>query len=273
MSSLIPYARSVEVFKRDLDMHREPSAGDRPFRFDTELVFKDVSFSYDSGGRRILDGVNFVIRRGETVGLVGPSGAGKTSIADLLLRLFAPFSGDILLDGSSAASVSLSEWRSHIGYVPQDVFLLNGTIEENIRFYNRAVTVEDIERAAKQANIYDFIASLPEGFQTSTGDRGVMLSGGQRQRIALARALAGNPSLLILDEATSALDHESERLIHESIRALHAKVTVFIIAHRPSTVVEADTILVLDRGRITARGSPQELLRDRGSYFSRMYKA
>jgi len=143
---------------------------------------------------------------------------------------------------------------------------------ENIRFYNKELTTENIENAAKQANIYDFIMGLPGGFKTITGDRGVMLSGGQRQRIALARALAGNPALLILDEATSALDHESEKLIHESIQALHGKVTVFIIAHRPSTVAEANTILVLDHGSIVERGTPQELLKDHASYFYKMQR-
>ncbi|MFA5942623.1 MAG: ABC transporter ATP-binding protein [Candidatus Paceibacterota bacterium] len=271
VSELVPYARNIATFKRSLDMHRESSEGDAPFVFEKELAFKDVSFSYDEG-KPILNGITFSIRAGETVGLIGPSGSGKTSIADLLLRLFKPATGSILLDGVPSESIALDAWRRHIGYVSQDVFLFNGTIEENIRFYNRAVTAEDIEDAAKQANIYDFVSGLPEGFQTTTGDRGVMLSGGQRQRIALARALVGKPAFLILDEATSALDHESERLIHEAIRALHGKVTVFIIAHRPSTVAETDTIFVVDHGSIVERGSPQELLQKNGSYFYKMQR-
>ena len=220
--------------------------------------------------KMILNGVSFSIHIGETVGLIGPSGSGKTSVADLLLRLFKPNKGEVLLDGVSGESFNLEMWRRNIGYVSQDVFLLNSTIEDNIRFYNETLTKDDIEKAAKQANIYDFIVGLPEGFKTITGDRGVMLSGGQRQRIALARALAGKPALLILDEATSALDHESEKLIHESIRALHGKVTVLIIAHRPSTVAETDTIIVLSRGHIIERGSPQELLQNSESYFRKM---
>lgn len=272
ISGFLPYAKNIEIFKRNLDLHRESTEGDKPFVLNTGLTFKGISFSYDTG-KPVLDGVDFSIRAGETVGLIGPSGAGKTSVADLLLRLFTPNEGALLLDGVPSESVSLGEWRAHIGYVSQDVFLLNDTIAENIRFYNRSLTIEDIENGARQANIYHFITGLPNGFLTITGDRGVMLSGGQRQRIALARALAGKPALLILDEATSALDHESEKLIHESIRALHGKVTVLIIAHRPSTVAEADTILVLDHGRITERGAPQELLKDPASYFHKMQAA
>lgn len=216
----------------------------------------------------MLKGVTFSINRGETVGLIGPSGAGKTSLADVILRLFRPTGGVMSLDGVPADEIDISEWRQHLGYVAQDVFLFNGTIEENIRFYRTALSEDDIVNATKQANIYDFIIGLPEGFNTITGDNGVMLSGGQRQRIALARALAGKPSLLVLDEATSALDTASEKLIQESIRALHGAITVFIIAHRLSTVEHADRLFVLDHGKIIEEGTPSELLAQPGSYFS-----
>ncbi|MFH1178147.1 MAG: ABC transporter ATP-binding protein [bacterium] len=273
VGGLVPYAQNIEKFKRNLDLHRESSSGNAPFVFNKELTFNNVSFSYDEDKKLILDGVNFSMGSGEMVGLIGPSGAGKTSVADLVLRLFKPNTGEISLDGVPSMDISLEEWRTHIGYVSQDVFLLNSTIEDNIRFYNKKLTTEDIENAAKQANIYNFISELPEGFKTITGDRGVMLSGGQRQRIALARALAGKPSLLILDEATSALDHESEKLIHESIHTLRGKVTVFIIAHRPSTVAEADIILVLNHCHIVERGTPEELLQNQESYFYKMQRA
>ena len=271
-SELMPYAQNVVLSKRTLDLHRESSEGQAPFVLAKELSFDHISFSYEEN-KSILEDVSFILPAGHTVGLIGPSGSGKTSVADLLLRLFEPKSGSILLDGVPSSSISLSEWRSNIGYVSQDVFLLNSTIEENIRFYNKALTIKDIEEAAKQANIYDFIIGLPEGFETITGDRGVMLSGGQRQRIALARALAGKPSLLILDEATSALDHDSEKLIHESIKALRGKITVLIIAHRPSTIAEADSILVLHSGQIVERGTPEKLLENTESYFYKMQRA
>jgi ATP-binding cassette, subfamily C, bacterial len=271
ISGFLPYAKNIEIFKHNLDLHRESTEGDKPFVLNTGITFKGVSFSYDAG-KPVLDGVDFSIRAGETVGLIGPSGAGKTSVADLFLRLFKPTGGDILIDGKPINTISSESWRRHIGYVAQDVFLLNASIEDNIRFYRPSLPTEAITEATKQANIYDFIKGLPEGFQTVTGDRGIMLSGGQRQRIALARALAGRPALLILDEATSALDHESEKLIHKSIRALHGKVTVLIIAHRPSTVAEADKILALGNGRIIENGPPEELLKNHDSYFYKMQK-
>jgi len=269
MKGLLPYAKNLEAFKRELNLHRESTKGIETFSFEKNITFEDVSFGY-SEGRSILKKISFSIETGKTIGLIGPSGAGKTSIADLLLRLFEPTEGVIFIDGVSSQVITLEKWRQYIGYVSQDVFLLNDTIEENIRFYNQTLTNKDIEEAAKQANIYDFIRDLPKGFATTTGDRGVMLSGGQRQRIALARALARKPKLLILDEATSALDHESEKLIHEAIAKLHGIITVVIIAHRASTVAEADTIFVLNRGHIIEQGSPQELLKDNDSYFSKM---
>lgn len=268
VGALLPYAKNIEIFRNNLKLNRESFEGAAPFVLTRELALKGVSFSYEED-KPILEDVSFSIRAGETVGLIGPSGAGKTSIADLLLRLFKPANGKILLDGVPSESIALDTWRKSIGYVSQDVFLFNGSIEENIRFYRAELSEGDIVNAAKQANIYDFIMGLQEGFKTTTGDRGVMLSGGQRQRIALARALAGKPSLLILDEATSALDSASEKLIQESIGALHGRTTVFIIAHRLSTIENADRLLVLDNSKIIEEGTPQELLARPDSYFSR----
>lgn len=271
ISGLLPYVKNILTFKHNFDMHRESAESKTTFFFKKELSFKNISFSYD-GRKPVLQGIDFSVRAGETIGLIGPSGAGKTSIADILLRLFKPNDGNVLVDGRPLGDISIESWRQHIGYVAQDVSLLNTSIEDNIRFYRSELSQEDIMEAAKQANIYDFIMKLPEGFGTMTGDRGVMLSGGQRQRIALARSLAGKPAILILDEATSALDSESEKLIQESIRALHGSVTVLIIAHRLSTVERADRLLVLDHGKIVEQGTPQELLARPDSYFAKHHK-
>ena len=263
----MPYAQNVENFKSVLDAHREVSVGGTiPFYFERELAFKNVSFSYE-GGKQVLSNVDFSIARGETIGLIGPSGAGKTSVADLVLRLFKPTAGGIVIDGKPISDISIESWRRNVGYVAQEVFLLNTSIEDNIRFYRPDLSKEAVVAAAKQANIYDFIMGLPEGFETITGDRGVMLSGGQRQRIALARALADKPSLLILDEATSALDTESEKLIQASIHALHGSVTVLIIAHRLSTIEHTDRLLVLEDGRLVEQGTPRALMENKNSYF------
>ncbi len=272
MSELLPYAENIDTFKKRLSEHREQTTQNgKSFVFNRSLTFDRVAFAY-SESQSVLEDVSFSVAQGETVGLIGPSGAGKTSIADIVLRLFRPTKGSLRLDGIPSDEIDIEGWRNHIGYVAQDVFIFNDSLKENIRLYRADLSEEDIVEAAKRANIYDFIMELPEGFETKTGDRGVMLSGGQRQRISLARALAGKPSLLILDEATSALDHESEKLIHESIRALHGKVTVLIIAHRPSTVAEADAIFVLNQGRIVEQGTPHELLQNHNSYFYRMQK-
>ena len=269
MNEVVPYAQSLKDFEHSLGTHAEGRLhGSADFVFEKEIRFADIGFGYQEGAP-VLRGVNFTVRPGEMLALIGPSGAGKTSLADLVLRLFEPTAGAIYVDGIDATEISLESWRKHFAYVSQDPFLFNGTLEENIRFYREGITRESIEEAARQANIYDFIMELPNGFDTLVGDRGVMLSGGQRQRVVLARALAGNPQVLVLDEATSALDSDSERLIQESIRALHGQVAVFIIAHRLSTVEKADTIIVLERGEVVERGTPQDLLANPESYFAR----
>ena len=264
LGEVLPYVRNVLQFKKELEDSREVQlAGGEPFIFKRALELKNVSLSY--GKKRVLRDFSCTVKRGEVVGIVGPSGAGKTSVADILLRLFTPDNGEVLLDGVPMERISIDEWRAHVGYVPQEVFLFNESVEENVRFY-RDIPREQVIEALRQANIYDTVTALPEGLATHIGDRGVMLSGGQRQRIALARALAGNPSILVLDEATSALDSESEGLIQESILALRGRVTVIMIAHRLSTIEKADTILVLKDGRVTEQGSFRELRTNPESY-------
>jgi len=201
----------------------------------------------------------------------GASGAGKTTLVDLCLRLLRPAKGVILVDGVPADDISLEDWRKSIGYVSQDIFIKNETIEKNIRFYDDGISERDIIEAAKKANIYDFINNLPDKFQTIVGDRGIMLSGGERQRVALARVFVRSPAILILDEATSALDNESEKAIQDALEAVKSKYTIIIIAHRLSTVMDCDRLIVLADGKILEQGTPAELLKNKDSYFHRVY--
>lgn len=266
---LVPYVTSISNFKNEAEINKEEDTGKNNFRFNQDLVFKNVNFSYDTG-KEVLKDVSFEIKKGEMVGLIGPSGAGKTTIVDLLLRFFSPQAGAILLDGRDIAEIKLKEWRENIGYVSQDIFLMNDTIANNIKFYDETLSDKDIEKAARMANIYDFIQDCPDKFSTIIGERGILLSMGQRQRIIIARVLARQPQLLIFDEATSALDNESEMQIQKVIENLKGKVTVLAIAHRLSTVVNSDKLIVIDGGKVVEIGSPQMLLKDKESYFFRV---
>lgn len=275
VSESAPY---VEELLRIMILARqshERRGGSRPFIFKDALEFNNISFSYSSAelnGEGILQDVTFAIQKGESVGLIGPSGSGKTTLVDLFLRLLRPTEGKILLDGVSIDDIDLMAWRKHIGYVSQDLYLANDTIRNNIRLYSKEITEDDILEAARMANVYDFADSLPDGLDTIIGDRGVMLSVGQRQRIVLARVLAQKPQILILDEATSALDTESERQVQKVIDGLRGRLTVLMVAHRLSTILAADRIMVLGSGRIIEMGKPKELLADQASYFSKVYK-
>ncbi len=270
MNAMIPYLQSVMRYQVVTVKNQEKRYGTDSFRFRDLIRFNNVTFSY-SPDKEILSGLNLLIKKGDMVGIVGQSGAGKTKIVDLLLRLFEPSSGEISIDGNLATDVDLKSWRKNIRYVPQEVFLLNDTIENNIRFYRNTIPRQKIVEAAKMANIYDFISSLPNGFDTIIGERGIKLSGGERQRISLARALARIPKILILDEATSSLDTKSEILIQKAIENLRGKVTIVVIAHRLSTVLNTDTLVVLDGGKIIEQESPQQLLKDKDSHFYKMY--
>jgi ABC-type multidrug transport system fused ATPase/permease subunit len=221
------------------------------------VTFDDVGFAYQPG-RPVLHDLSFEAQRGEVIGIVGPSGAGKSTLVQLLLRLRAPTSGRVLADGRDLRSLALSGWYQRVSFVPQEPRLYSGSVGENIRFF-RDVTAVDIVRAAKLANIHDEIRSWPDGYATSVGERGGELSLGQRQRLCIARSLVGYPDVIVLDEPTSSLDPRSEALVREALATLAPNVTLFIIAHRLSTLDTCDRIMVLQAGRLQGFDEPHHL--------------
>jgi ATP-binding cassette, subfamily B, bacterial MsbA len=255
-------------------LDQPPTELDRPgeatARFDRDIVFDRVSFRYGDGDLVLRD-VSFRLAKGQVVALVGPSGAGKTTLADLLPRFHDPSGGQILMDGVPLTRLGRQSIRTLLGVVSQDTVLLNDTVRANIAYGSPGATGAQVEAAAEAANAAGFITALPQGYETMLGERGTRLSGGQRQRIAIARALLRDPPILILDEATSALDTESERLVQQAIERLMRQRTVLVIAHRLATVRDADEIVVLEDGRVVQRGSHEALLRAGGSY-RRLYE-
>ena len=259
------FERFVEI------LNIEPDIEDRPEAVCVENVkgnikFENVSFKYDEGTDTVLNGVNLNIRAGEYVALVGSSGAGKTTLCSLIPRFYDVTDGAVLLDGTDVRDITMKSLRSHIGVVQQDVYLFAGTVYENIRYGKPDASREEVIAAAVNANAHEFIMSLPDGYDTDIGQRGVKLSGGQKQRLSIARVFLKNPPVLIFDEATSALDNESERVVQESLEKLAKNRTTLVIAHRLSTIKNAERILVLTDNGIEEEGTHDELMRKKGIY-------
>lgn len=236
-------------------------------KFEKSIKLENVGFSYDNTEKEILKNINLVVKKGETVALVGNSGGGKSTIVNLIPRFYDVSKGSIKIDDIDIRNYNITSLRKKIGIVPQETFLFAGTILSNIRYGKQDATLDEIIEAAKQANAHEFIEKLENGYETEIGERGVKLSGGQKQRIAIARAILENPEILILDEATSALDNESEKLVQLALEKLMIGKTTFVIAHRLSTIVNSDKIVVLQQGEIKEIGNHNELLEKQGVYY------
>lgn len=273
------FRRMDEVLNTAPDVEDRPGA--RPLEVSAGAIeYRDVCFSYEqvelpegtaAEDRPVIDHMNLSIRPGETIALVGPSGGGKSTTCSLLPRFYDVASGSITIDGQDVRDVTQESLRRAIGLVQQDVYLFDGTLRENIAYGRPGASDAEVEDAARKANIHDFIAGLPEGYDTVVGERGSRLSGGQKQRVAIARVFLKNPAILILDEATSALDNESEGAVQESLERLAANRTTIIIAHRLSTIKGADEIATVEHGRVVERGTHDELLA-RGGTYARYYR-
>ena len=264
-------AKVMEIYYSEPDIVDAPDAIDKPERFKGEIEFRNVSFMYSDGKLPVLEHISFTAKPGETIAIMGETGCGKTSLIHLIPRFYEPIEGEVLVDGINVNKLKLSQLRKNIGLATQDVLLYSDTIDGNIAYGDSEITKEQVVRFAKYSAASDFIAKMPEGYDTIVGERGVGLSGGQKQRISLARALAVRPSILILDDTTSAVDLETEKEIQESLRHLDFPCTKIIIAQRISTTKDADQILIMEQGEITERGTHEELIK-KGGYYAELVK-
>ena len=261
----VDFIRSLALFSRIFEYldrpHQieNPENPQKPDLEDSCVEFRDVHFSYEEN-KEILKGVNFTVPKGKMYAIVGTSGAGKSTIIGMIPRLYDAIDGEVKVAGVNVKDYDLSYLRTNIGIVTQDTYLFNGTILENLLYAKPDATKEEIENACKVANIYDFIMGLPDKFETIVGNRGLKLSGGEKQRVSIARVVLKNPKILILDEATSSLDSISENLISDALNKIMIGRTSIVIAHRLSTVIAADKIMVIEKGIITAEGSHNELI-------------
>ncbi len=259
--------RVFDLMEEPYDITDRPSASSMP-RIEGEIEFDNVSFSYDEDDQKVLKAIDFTVNPGETVALVGMSGGGKSTIVSLIPRFYDVTDGAIRIDGHDLRDVQVKTLREQIGIVLQDNILFSDSVKSNILMGNPDATEDEMIAAAKAANAHDFIQSLPDGYETTVGERGVKLSGGQKQRIAIARVFLKNPPLLILDEATSALDLESEALIQESLERLAHDRTTIIVAHRLSTITHADKIFVIEHGELQETGTHEQLMEKKGVYYN-----
>ena len=269
-NAITGYTRFQELMNIEVEQEAPDAVDLKDVR--GEITFDNVSFQYDEG-KEVLSNISMTFPQGEMVAIVGPSGGGKTTLCHLIPRFYEITQGSICIDGQDIRKVTRRSLRSKIGIVQQDVFLFTGTIFDNIAYGKLGASREEVYEAAKKANIHDYIMSLPEGYDTFVGERGVKLSGGQKQRISIARVFLKNPPILILDEATSALDNVTENYIQDSLDELCKNRTTIVVAHRLSTIKNADEIIVMDRDGIQERGTHTQLLEKDNGIYRELYEA